>query len=182
MRAPPILLLALGLASCTSEPDTRPSPDAQAQERTRELAEFATKLRAELPDVPTISVEELAERLARGDRPVLLDVRGEREYAVSHLHGALRAETPAEAAAALEGLPKDREVIVYCSIGYRSGHLAEGLRRAGWSDVRNLEGSIFAWANSGHEVWRDGAIVREVHPYDAQWGRLLDPALWSGLE
>lgn len=146
------------------------------------LGKLKLALRAELPDVPRIGVDELAARLASGERPLLLDVRAEREYAVSHLPGARRAETLEAAQAMLAGEPRDREVIVYCSIGYRSGHLAEALRGAGWSDVRNLEGSIFEWANTGHPVWRGAEPVREVHPYDAEWGRLLERALWSELE
>ncbi len=40
--------------------------------------------------------------------------------------------------------------------------------------MQNLKGSIFQWANEGRPVVRDGEPVREVHPYDAVWGRLLD--------
>jgi hypothetical protein len=36
---------------------------------------------------------------------------------------------------------------------------------------------VFEWANSGYPVFRDGEAVREVHPFDAEWGRLLDPEL-----
>jgi rhodanese-related sulfurtransferase/protein tyrosine phosphatase (PTP) superfamily phosphohydrolase (DUF442 family) len=147
-----------------------------------ELGKLKLELREQLPDVPTISVGELAARLDAGLAPLLLDVRGEAEFAVSHLRGARRAETPEAAQALLAGEPREREVIVYCSIGYRSGHLAQALRRAGWTNVRNLEGSIFEWANTGHPVWRGDERAHEVHPYDAQWGRLLERDLWSELE
>ena len=43
----------------------------------------------------------------------------------------------------------------------------------GFTNVRNLEGSIFEWANQGHPVERAGAPVNEVHPYDESWGTLL---------
>ena len=59
-------------------------------------------------------------------------------------------------------------------MGYRSARIADRLETAGFRDVRNLTGSIFQWANEGRPVVRDGEPVREVHPYDAVWGRLLD--------
>lgn len=176
MRAIPGLLLALGLSACTAE------PAPQTTHAALELEALKAELRADLPEVPTVSVDELAARLEAGEEPLLVDVRSAEEFAVSHLPGARRAETAAEAEALLEGVPPDREVIVYCSIGWRSGHLAEALRREGRTNVRNLEGSIFEWANTGRAVVRDGVPVREVHPYDAEWGRLLDRSLWAGLE
>lgn len=167
----PLLVLA---AACTAEPGS----DAHDIEHAR----LAAGLRAELPEVQTIGVGELAARMQAGEAPLLLDVRSEEEFAVSHLAGARRAETLDAALALLEGEPREKEVILYCSVGVRSGRLAEALRRAGWTNVRNVEGSIFAWANAGHPVWRDGERVREVHPYDEYWGRLLERSLWSELE
>jgi rhodanese-related sulfurtransferase len=172
----PVLIATLVVlaAACTAEPDSHA--------HDIEHARLAAGLRAELPEVAVIGVDELAERMQAGERPLLVDVRSQAEFAVSHLAGARRAETQAEAEALLAGEPREREVILYCSVGVRSGHLAEALRRAGWTNVRNLEGSIFAWANAGHPVWRDGERVREVHPYDEHWGRLLERSLWSELE
>ena len=136
-------------------------------------------VRASFPDVPALSTDSLAARLARGETPTLLDVRTAPEYAVSHLPGARRLDPDAPDLAALAGIPRDAPLVVYCSVGYRSAKMARRLRAAGFTDVENLEGSIFRWANEGRLVVRDGLPVREVHPYDAVWGRLLDPALRS---
>lgn len=180
-------LFAVVLAACAGACGAEPGAHAAAEPthataRDAELARIAAGVRAELPEVRTIGVDELAARMQAGETPLLLDVRAEEEFAVSHLAGALRAETLAEAQALLEGEPRGREVILYCSVGVRSGRLADALRRAGWTDARNLEGSIFAWANAGHPVFRGDERVREVHPYDAAWGRLLERSLWSELE
>jgi 3-mercaptopyruvate sulfurtransferase SseA len=67
--------------------------------------------------------------------------------------------------------------VLYCSVGYRSSMAAEQLAKLGYTDVQNLEGSLFAWANAGHPL--EGGD--RVHPYDAKWGELLDPRLRAPL-
>ena len=135
------------------------------------------RIRAEFPGVRQISAESLHAMLASADRPpILLDVREESEYRISHLRGALRID-PDDPRPALPGVEKDTPVVAYCSVGYRSSALVERLMRQGYSDVSNLEGSIFEWANRGYPVVRDGQEVRQVHPYDREWGRLLEEDL-----
>ena len=130
-------------------------------------------------DVPSTTPAALAARLAGPSPPLLLDARTEAEVAVSHLPGARRVDPDADAAAlarALADVDSGRPVVVYCSVGVRSAGVAERLGRAGW-DVRNLEGSIFRWANEGRPlVTAGGAAADVVHPYDATWGRMLRPA------
>ena len=131
------------------------------------------KIRHDFPEVKRISTGELATWLADRDRPapLLLDVRTQAEYDVSHLRNAGRVEPDAPASTVPP--PKDRPIVTYCSVGYRSGAFAERLRAAGFSKVVNLEGSIFAWANEGRPIFRDGAQVEKVHPYNWMWGLLL---------
>ncbi len=136
------------------------------------------RIRADLPEVRQVSAGALAALLASAEaRPVLLDVREEAEYRVSHLPGAVRVDPGAERLQLPPGVEKDTPIVVYCSVGYRSSALAERLTRQGYSAVSNLEGSIFEWANEGNPVVRDGEEVRQVHPYNELWGRLLDSEL-----
>lgn len=140
------------------------------------------EIRERFPAVRHVSIGELATRLEReGDPPLLLDVRAPEEFAVSHLAGARNAGTLGEALSILGGAPKERETVVYCSVGHRSSALAEELARKGFTGVRNLEGSIFAWANAGRPVVRGETRVDRVHPFDRKWGCLLDRRLWSDL-
>jgi rhodanese-related sulfurtransferase len=131
------------------------------------------------PGVPRITTDSLAERLADRDvrRPLLLDARAPDEYAVSHLPGALRVDPDAEAFPMLDTVATDTPIVVYCSVGYRSAKVTERLREQGYANAVNLQGSIFRWANEGRPVVRDGERVRQVHPYDAVWGQLLDAEL-----
>ena len=131
------------------------------------------KIRSEFPAVKRISTAELAAWLEDSTRaqPVLLDVRTRPEFQLSHLRGA-RHVAPDAMASAIR-LPKERPIVTYCSVGYRSGRFAERLRAAGFRNVMNLEGSIFRWANEGRELVCDGRKVDKVHPYNRAWGLLL---------
>jgi rhodanese-related sulfurtransferase len=138
----------------------------------------------DFPDVPTVTTDALAGELDGPTAPLLLDAREPAEYAVSHLPGAQHVPPDADAdalAALLAGVDRERPVVVYCSVGYRSARVAQRLRGAGFSDVRNLEGSIFRWANEGRPLARDSSAASTVHPFDAAWGRLLRADLRSDL-
>jgi rhodanese-related sulfurtransferase len=131
------------------------------------------KIRHDFPEVPRISTAELSAWLSDTSRaaPLLLDVRTRAEYEVSHLEKAQQVEP--DAAVSAVSAAKDRPIVTYCSVGYRSSAFARRLRAAGFADVRNLEGSIFRWANEGRPVFRHGARVERVHPYNRTWGLLL---------
>ena len=133
-------------------------------------------IRHQFPDVPRIQTNGLAGWLADRQRPepVLLDVREPTEFAVSHLADARQVEPGADPGTLR--LPKDQPIVTYCSVGYRSADFAQRLRRAGYTNVHNLEGSIFQWANEGRPLVQDGHGAARVHPYNKIWGLLLDPA------
>ena len=42
-----------------------------------------------------------------------------------------------------------REIIVHCKLGGRSAKAVDLLRKAGFSNVKNLAGGIDAWTNAG---------------------------------
>jgi len=134
---------------------------------------------ADFPDVPTLTTDSLAARLAdsTAPRPLLLDARSPEEYAVSHLPVARRVDPEADSLPGLDTLSRDRPIVVYCSVGYRSARVTAQLRDQGFSNVRNLKGSIFRWANEGRPLVRNGTPVEAVHPYDATWGTLLNDTL-----
>lgn len=132
-------------------------------------------IHSQFPDVTQISTAELAKWLTTKERepPLLLDVRSEKEYSVSHLPGAIRVDPDADPAAMFTNLIRAHPVVTYCSIGYRSSAMAQRMQKAGWRDVRNLEGSIFAWANEGRLLEADGKRVTKVHPYNRVFARML---------
>jgi rhodanese-related sulfurtransferase len=166
-----VWILALLVMGCGQHDGT---PEVRLGKITREIA-------AEFPLVPTLAPAELAAWLDDPDRepPILLDVREPNEFAVSHLPGARRVDPDADVIKLLASLTPKRPVVLYCSVGFRSSKLAEQLLEAGASDVRNLEGSIFRWANEGLPLQRDGMPAHRVHPYSSRYAEMLHPNLRS---
>ena len=158
-------------APATDGADAEPS----AWERALRL------VRQTFPDVPQMSTQQLVAMRANGTAPdiVLLDARSATEFEVSHLPGAVLASNTRMALEALEATNPARTIVVYCSVGYRSSRLAEKLRARGIENVFNLEGSLFQWANEGHPLYRDDERAYRAHPYDEEWGQLLDRRFWA---
>ena len=144
---------------------------------TADLEQWKIAVRARFPEVPQLATAELGHWLAATNRvpPVLLDVRTPAEYRVSHLPGAQSVMPGATLATVRALIPEHRPVVVYCSVGWRSSELAQRLRQDGLTNVMNLEGSIFAWANENRPLEADGRAVTTVHPYNRTFGRLLAP-------
>jgi adenylyltransferase/sulfurtransferase len=81
----------------------------------------------------------------RGENVVLVDVREPREYELCHLEGA-RLLPLGQLPMRMGELDKGGQIVVYCHVGVRSTQAVSFLRRAGFSNVRNLLGGIDAWA------------------------------------
>ena len=138
-------------------------------------------VRQAFPEVPQMSTQQLAAMRTDDTAPdiVLLDARSATEFKVSHLPGAVLASNTRMALEALDASDPVRTVVVYCSVGYRSSQLAEKLRARGIENVFNLEGSLFQWANEGRPLYRGEERVYQAHPYDEEWGQLLDRRFWA---
>jgi rhodanese-related sulfurtransferase len=128
------------------------------------------------PDVQWIDRAELARWREDPGRtqPLVLDARTLPEYQVSHLRDAVRMDAMRPSLHPLRGLAKNVPIVAYGSAGYRGARLAHWLGAQGYSNVRNLGGGIFQWANEGRPLFRDGRPTLEVHPYDSRWGLLLE--------
>lgn len=100
----------------------------------------------EVEGIPQISVQELADRQARGDVFVLLDVRESEELAISSLPHALHIPMD-QVPERLAELPKDQEILVMCRTGNRSQRVARFLRSQGFQNVKNVAGGINAYAH-----------------------------------
>jgi adenylyltransferase/sulfurtransferase len=96
-------------------------------------------------DVPTISVQELKQKLDAKADIFILDVREPHEYQICHLNGYLIpvGDLPKR----VHELDSSREIIAHCRSGVRSARAVNFLRRAGFKKVYNLTGGILEWAD-----------------------------------
>lgn len=121
--------------------------------------------------VPLIKAKDLHEKM---EKVVLLDTRAAAEYEVSHLQGARWVDYDHFKMKDVEEISKDAEVIVYCSVGYRSERIGEKMKAAGYKNVQNLYGGIFGWKNEGYEVvGPNNQPTDRVHTYNKSWGQWL---------
>jgi len=92
-----------------------------------------------------MEVEELKQRLDRGDDLFILDVREPHEYQICNIGGHLipLGDLPKR----VNELDTSREIVAHCRSGVRSAKAVNFLRQAGFKKVHNLAGGILAWAD-----------------------------------
>ena len=91
-----------------------------------------------------ITSVELKQRLDRGDKLTLVDVREPNEFQINRIPGTVLiplGEIPRRYAE----LNKDDEIVVHCKMGGRSAKAADFLRSVGFRRVLNLKGGILDW-------------------------------------
>jgi rhodanese-related sulfurtransferase len=97
-----------------------------------------------------ITIEELKERLDKGENLNLIDVREEYEFDEFNIGATLipLGELPDR----LEEIEawKDQEILIHCRSGARSGRAKEYLESEGYSNVRNVLGGMLAWQAAGY--------------------------------
>jgi rhodanese-related sulfurtransferase len=132
---------------------------------------MANKSSAPIVKAETVKKEIL--KTMSKEKVLIFDARESREFEVSHLPGAKHVGyNKFNAKKATEGIHKDQKIIVYCTVGYRSGQVAQKLRKLGYN-AHNLLGGITSWVNE------DGPLVnfrntptQKVHTYSkkrAKW-------------
>ncbi len=135
-------------------------------------ADFDKKVASMLSfTVKTISPSDLK----RQSNVVILDARERSEYDVSHLPNAVFIGYKSFEKKVLDSIQKNRTIVIYCSIGYRSEKIGEQLQKLGYTNVFNLYGSIFEWLNQGYSVVdKNGLPTKKVHTYNKDWSRWVE--------
>jgi rhodanese-related sulfurtransferase len=111
------------------------------------------------------------EQVKKMSNAVFLDARERKEFEVSHLKNAKWVGFDTFSMKNLPKISKETPIVVYCSIGVRSGKIAEKLLSAGYKNVYNFNGSIFEWVNQGNPVYdMSGNLTNKIHVYDSKWG------------
>jgi rhodanese-related sulfurtransferase len=91
-----------------------------------------------------IDAKELLERLDKGEKLNLLDVREEIEYHTYNIGGKNIPLAMISAEPGKTGYNKTDEIIVICKVGLRSQTAANLLANVGYTNARNLTGGLMA--------------------------------------
>lgn len=137
-----------------------------------ESKSYGTMLKALLSH----NVKEMGAKDAKRDTgAVFLDAREKKEYNVSHLKNAIWVGYDDFDMKRVKDIYKEKKIIVYCSVGYRSEKITEKLTKAGYTNVTNVVGGIFEWKNLGYPIVDNtGKETEKIHAYSKTWGIWLN--------
>ena len=101
-------------------------------------------------------VREVKQRLDRGERFHLIDVREESEWAKGHLPGAVHLGKGIIERDVEEKFPDpNTELVLYCGGGFRSALAADNLQKMGYTNVYSMDGGYRGWTDAGHPIRKD---------------------------
>jgi len=125
--------------------------------------------------VPIIKPENLIKKLNQGQEIIIIDTRTKDEYNISHIKTALLINYDNFNPESVKDFSKSSELVLYCSIGYRSERLGEILIQMGFTNVYNLYGGIFEWFNKENEVVNsNGEKTNKIHSYSRKWAKFVE--------
>ncbi len=116
--------------------------------------------------VPLIDVNDLKEM----DNCTLLDAREKVEFDISHIDKSIWVGYKTFSIENIAYINRNETLIVYCSVGWRSGKVAQKLIANGYSSVYNLYGGIFEWVNCGNKVYNCNGPTNNLHVLSSFWG------------
>ncbi len=93
-----------------------------------------------------IEPTEVKQKIDRGDKFVLIDVREPHEYQICKIPTSVLIPL-GDLPKRLNELDKDAEIVAHCKSGVRSGKATNLLRENGFKNVRNMKGGILAWSD-----------------------------------
>jgi rhodanese-related sulfurtransferase len=102
------------------------------------------------------NVEEVSQRLERGEKLTIIDVREESEWDQGHIPGAVHLSKGTIERDIERMFPDtNAELILYCGGGFRSALAADNLKKMGYTNVISMDGGMRGWREAGLEVEMD---------------------------
>lgn len=119
--------------------------------------------------------EKYAKDLEYDSSVVYLDAREVNEFNVSKIANAQWVGYDDFDMSRVENIDKNKEIIVYCTAGYRSEKVSEKLKANGFSNVTNMLGGLIEWANYSKPLLDSTeSKTNKVHVFSRTWGIWLD--------
>jgi rhodanese-related sulfurtransferase len=106
--------------------------------------------------VKETSVDEVKQKLDRGEKIMLVDVREESEFAKDHLPGSIHLGKGV-IERDIEGRVPDLNaaLVLYCGGGFRSALAADNLQKMGYTNVISMDGGVRGWREKNYPMTRD---------------------------
>jgi rhodanese-related sulfurtransferase len=101
------------------------------------------------------TVDDIKQRMDRGDKFLLIDVREESEFAKDHLPGAIWLGKGIIERDVEQRVPElNTEMVLYCGGGFRSALAADNLQKMGYKQVLSMDGGIRGWREKSYPLTR----------------------------
>lgn len=96
------------------------------------------------------TVQAVRQRMDRGEKFTLVDVREESEWAAGRLPGAIHIGKGVMERDVETRIPDPATpLILYCGGGFRSALAADNLRKMGYKNVESMDGGYRGWTEAG---------------------------------
>jgi len=102
-----------------------------------------------LAKVPEVDAYQIKEKLDKGDKFILIDVREDNEWTQSKIPTAIhlgKGIIERDIESIIEN--RNTEIVLYCQGGFRSALAAESLNKMGYKNVFSMTGGFSAWMNN----------------------------------
>lgn len=112
----------------------------------------------------TVSAEDVKAKLDGGRQTYIIDVLSPESYQEKHLPTAINIQNGPELVSQVEarGIPKDAEIIVYCSSETcgASPAAAETLEKAGFTNIAYYKDGLAGWQEAGYDFERPDNVAQ----------------------
>lgn len=99
------------------------------------------------------NIDDVKQRLDRGDKFVLVDVREDSEWAADHLPGAIHLGKGVIERDIEKTVPDtSTPLVLYCGGGFRSALAADNLQKMGYTNVISMDGGVRGWREKGYPM------------------------------
>src|SRR5688500_898254 len=103
--------------------------------------------------VTETNITEVKQRLERGERFNLIDVREDHEWAEGHLPSAMHLSRGIIERDIEKKFPDaGTELVLYCGGGFRSALVADNLQKMGYTNVKSMDGGFGGWKDAGNQI------------------------------
>ncbi|MGD0306886.1 MAG: rhodanese-like domain-containing protein [Candidatus Acidiferrales bacterium] len=114
---------------------------------------FLTLVRDAKKRIKEEDIVAVKKRLDSPEKPIVVDVREDSEWARGHIPGAIHLGKGVIERDIERTIPdKGTQIVLYCGGGYRSALAADNIQKMGYRNVISMDGGWRGWTEAGLPV------------------------------